>query len=168
MTTSKYTTADASTLEDFQCQICLGTLRSCVALEPCGHNFCAPCLSHHFASQLMVRSCQPLPGWCHVHRTHAPAYFLFQLSFCLALLTEGNASSLTTNSFVLCTDKQQPVLSTAMRGAQQGCGKCSCAEAGPQVQGGKERQQEAGKAVAVTCAVSADAFPRAPARYRSA
>ena len=54
--TSTYTTAEASTLEDFQCQICLSTLRSCVALEPCGHNFCATCLSHHFASLLQVSS----------------------------------------------------------------------------------------------------------------
>ena len=54
--TSTYTTAEASTLEDFQCQICLSTLRSCVALEPCGHNFCATCLSHHFASLLQVGS----------------------------------------------------------------------------------------------------------------
>ncbi|KAK9817719.1 hypothetical protein WJX72_001212 [[Myrmecia] bisecta] len=50
--TSRYTTAEFSTLDDFQCQICLGTLRACVALEPCGHNFCAACLSHHFASLL--------------------------------------------------------------------------------------------------------------------
>ena len=54
--TSTYTTAEAATLEDFQCQICLSTLRSCVALEPCGHNFCATCLSHHFASLLQVGS----------------------------------------------------------------------------------------------------------------
>ncbi len=54
MATSRYTTADISTLEDFQCQICLSTLRDCVAIEPCGHNFCASCLSHHFASQLLV------------------------------------------------------------------------------------------------------------------
>jgi hypothetical protein len=54
MATSRYTTADLSTLEDFQCQICLSTLRGCVAIEPCGHNFCASCLSHHFASQLLV------------------------------------------------------------------------------------------------------------------
>ena len=56
MATSRYTTAELSTLEDFQCQICLSTLRDCVAIEPCGHNFCASCLSHHFASQLLVHS----------------------------------------------------------------------------------------------------------------
>ena len=27
-------------------------LSKCVALEPCGHNFCATCLSHHLGSQL--------------------------------------------------------------------------------------------------------------------
>ena len=53
--TSDYTTAESSTLDDFQCQICLGTLRDCVVLEPCGHNWCATCLSHHFASLLQVR-----------------------------------------------------------------------------------------------------------------
>ena len=53
--TSDYTTAESSTLDDFQCQICLSTLRDCVALEPCGHNWCATCLSHHFASLLQVR-----------------------------------------------------------------------------------------------------------------
>ena len=51
-TTSRYTTAEQSTLDDFQCQICLGTLRSCVAIEPCGHNFCATCLSQYFGTQL--------------------------------------------------------------------------------------------------------------------
>ncbi|CAL5227738.1 g10754 [Coccomyxa viridis] len=64
MATSKYTTADASTLEDFQCQICLSTLRDCVAIEPCGHNFCASCLSHHFASQLLVSSSLSCPLRC--------------------------------------------------------------------------------------------------------
>ena len=52
--TSDYTTAESSTLDDFQCQICLGTLRDCVVLEPCGHNWCATCLSNHFASLLQV------------------------------------------------------------------------------------------------------------------
>eukprot|EP00877_Chromochloris_zofingiensis_P000217 jgi/Chrzof1/10196/Cz04g32100.t1 len=51
-TTSRYTTAEQSTLEDLKCQICLNTLHKCVALEPCGHNFCATCLSHHLGSQL--------------------------------------------------------------------------------------------------------------------
>ncbi len=50
--TSRYTTAEQSTLEDLKCQICLCTLSKCVAIEPCGHNFCATCLSHHFGSQL--------------------------------------------------------------------------------------------------------------------
>ncbi|GAB4822418.1 hypothetical protein N2152v2_009464 [Parachlorella kessleri] len=56
--TSTYATAEATTLDDLQCQICLGTLRACVALEPCGHNFCATCLSHHFAA--LLGSGQPL------------------------------------------------------------------------------------------------------------
>ena len=50
--TSRYTTAEQSTLEDLKCQICLNTLRQCVALEPCGHNFCATCLSHHLGNTL--------------------------------------------------------------------------------------------------------------------
>ncbi|KAL3137014.1 hypothetical protein ABBQ32_006605 [Trebouxia sp. C0010 RCD-2024] len=50
--TSDYTTAESSTLDDFQCQICLGPVKQCVSLEPCGHNWCATCLSHHFASLL--------------------------------------------------------------------------------------------------------------------
>ncbi|KAL4856875.1 hypothetical protein ACK3TF_002919 [Chlorella vulgaris] len=57
-TTNKYTTPQAVTLEDLQCQICLCTLRDCVALEPCGHSFCAACLSHHLAS--LLESGQPL------------------------------------------------------------------------------------------------------------
>ncbi|PRW60207.1 E3 ubiquitin- ligase CHFR isoform X4 [Chlorella sorokiniana] len=56
--TSSYSTKDAITLEDLQCQICLCTLRDCVALEPCGHNYCAACLSHHFAA--LLRGGQPL------------------------------------------------------------------------------------------------------------
>ena len=54
--TSRYTTADSSEPGDMMCQICLGPLRSCLALQPCGHNFCAACLSHHFASLLQVIS----------------------------------------------------------------------------------------------------------------
>lgn len=50
--TSRYTTAEASTLEDLRCQICLRPLHRCVALEPCGHNFCATCLSHYLGAQL--------------------------------------------------------------------------------------------------------------------
>jgi len=50
--TCKYTTADRCTLEDFQCQICLNTLSSCVTIEPCGHNFCAACLSKYLTNQL--------------------------------------------------------------------------------------------------------------------
>lgn len=50
--TCKYTSADRCTLEDFQCQICLNTLASCVTIEPCGHNFCAHCLSNYLANQL--------------------------------------------------------------------------------------------------------------------
>lgn len=50
--TSRYTTYEQSTLEDLKCQICLTTLKNCVALEPCGHNFCATCLSHHLGNQL--------------------------------------------------------------------------------------------------------------------
>lgn len=50
--TSRYTTYEQSTLEDLKCQICLNTLKNCVALEPCGHNFCATCLSHHLGNQL--------------------------------------------------------------------------------------------------------------------
>lgn len=34
--TSVYSTLHATTLDDLQCQICLSTLRDCVALEPCG------------------------------------------------------------------------------------------------------------------------------------
>lgn len=52
--TSLYTTAESSNAMDLICQICLGPFRDCVALQPCGHSFCAPCLSHHFAAILQV------------------------------------------------------------------------------------------------------------------
>lgn len=38
--TSTYTTAETTTLEDLSCCLCLGTLRDCVALEPCGARQC--------------------------------------------------------------------------------------------------------------------------------
>lgn len=50
--TSTYTTAERSTLADFVCQICLRTLSSCVTIEPCGHNFCAACLSQYLSNQV--------------------------------------------------------------------------------------------------------------------
>jgi hypothetical protein len=52
--TSRYNTKEWTTLDDLQCQICLSVLRQCVALEPCGHNFCASCLSQHFANLLQA------------------------------------------------------------------------------------------------------------------
>jgi len=42
------------TPEDVVCQICLEPLRQCVALIPCGHSFCAPCVSHYLANNLQV------------------------------------------------------------------------------------------------------------------
>lgn len=59
--TSTYTTPDAALADPsslLSCQICLDVMRDAVALEPCGHTFCAPCLSHHLAACL--RSGQPL------------------------------------------------------------------------------------------------------------
>ena len=50
--TCKYSTAERCTLEDFKCHICLSTVVACVTIEPCGHNFCATCLSNHVARQL--------------------------------------------------------------------------------------------------------------------
>lgn len=52
MPTTRYLTACSSRLEELQCCLCLDTLRDCVALEPCGHNFCATCASNHFGSQV--------------------------------------------------------------------------------------------------------------------
>eukprot|EP01025_Chloroclados_australasicus_P056679 TRINITY_DN7050_c0_g1_i5.p1 TRINITY_DN7050_c0_g1~~TRINITY_DN7050_c0_g1_i5.p1 ORF type:complete len:994 (-),score=156.00 TRINITY_DN7050_c0_g1_i5:384-3365(-) len=34
--------------DDPICVICLSTPKDCVAVHPCGHSFCATCLSHHF------------------------------------------------------------------------------------------------------------------------
>lgn len=42
----------ALTLEDVVCQLCFRLPRSCVALEPCGHGFCADCLADHVATCL--------------------------------------------------------------------------------------------------------------------
>lgn len=56
--TNQYSTPQTITLDDLQCQICLSVLRDCVALEPCGHNYCAACLSHHLAA--LLTSGQPL------------------------------------------------------------------------------------------------------------
>jgi hypothetical protein len=52
--TSLYTTPEAALEEPstLQCQICLETLRNAVALVPCGHSYCATCLSHHLGSSL--------------------------------------------------------------------------------------------------------------------
>lgn len=56
--TSKYTTPEETSIDDLQCQICLGTLTDCVTLEPCGHIYCACCVSHHFAA--LLQGGQPL------------------------------------------------------------------------------------------------------------
>ena len=53
--TSAYTTASDLSADDLTCQICLETLRQCVALIPCGHSFCASCTSHYLAANLQAR-----------------------------------------------------------------------------------------------------------------
>ena len=52
--TSLYTTPEAAMEEPsiLQCQICLDTFVNAVALEPCGHSFCAACLSQYLAACL--------------------------------------------------------------------------------------------------------------------
>ena len=79
--TSDYTSAESCTLADLQCQICLGTLRDCVTVEPCGHNWCATCLSHHFACRLQV-SCSAL-----LHSTQHSAHFTpYSVQHCVPAL----------------------------------------------------------------------------------
>jgi hypothetical protein len=51
-TTSKYTSAAEAILDDLACPICLELLDRAVALEPCGHSFCAACLAQHLGAQL--------------------------------------------------------------------------------------------------------------------
>ena len=57
--TSAYTTASDLSADDLMCQICLETLRQCVALIPCGHSFCASCTSHYLAANLQARPPAP-------------------------------------------------------------------------------------------------------------
>ena len=33
---------------NLQCPICFDTFKDAVTLEPCGHSFCAPCLSQYY------------------------------------------------------------------------------------------------------------------------
>jgi hypothetical protein len=63
--TVRYTSRpDDLSLDDLGCAICLGTLSSAVAIEPCGHSFCATCLSHHFGSQLKASADISCPFRC--------------------------------------------------------------------------------------------------------
>ena len=55
--TSEYSSLERYTTDDLVCLICKGTLVQCVALQPCGHNFCATCASNHFAA--LLRVCAP-------------------------------------------------------------------------------------------------------------
>jgi pSer/pThr/pTyr-binding forkhead associated (FHA) protein len=58
-TTSKYTTAAEASLEDLECPICHDLLEKAIALEPCGHSFCATCLAQYLGSQLDARAGKP-------------------------------------------------------------------------------------------------------------
>lgn len=51
-TTSEYVNAAQASLDDLECPICYEHLKKAVALEPCGHSFCAVCLAQHFGQQL--------------------------------------------------------------------------------------------------------------------
>lgn len=46
------------------CQICGGLPRACLELQPCGHTFCAACLSHKFAYLLSTASHLACPHGC--------------------------------------------------------------------------------------------------------
>lgn len=46
------------------CQICGGLPRECLELQPCGHTFCAACLSHKFAYLLTTASHLACPHGC--------------------------------------------------------------------------------------------------------
>eukprot|EP00892_Ulva_mutabilis_P009573 jgi/Ulvmu1/6989/UM033_0047.1 len=46
------------------CQICGGLPRECLELQPCGHTFCAACLSHKFAHLLTTASHLACPHGC--------------------------------------------------------------------------------------------------------
>jgi FHA domain/RING-type zinc-finger len=64
--TSVYTTPEVALAEPstLQCQICLDTLRNAVALEPCGHSYCATCLSQHFGACLQHGQALTCPLRC--------------------------------------------------------------------------------------------------------
>lgn len=76
MQTSVYTTLELSTADDLVCQICLGTLHQCVALQPCGHNFCATCASQHFGTLLQVRSYTQYPRACTLNPNFEPPHYM--------------------------------------------------------------------------------------------
>jgi hypothetical protein len=46
------------------CQLCASPPRACVELQPCGHNFCAACLSHYFADALASATPLACPHGC--------------------------------------------------------------------------------------------------------
>lgn len=105
--TSDYTTAESSTLDDFQCQICLGPVKQCVSLEPCGHNWCATCLSHHFASLLQVPETPPPPPPAPSNPTPAAPSTLLSsrwLSHCLShcVCTSPNTGLIWRPAMLAC------------------------------------------------------------------
>ena len=65
--TSKYNDEGSTSLADLRCMVCLGTVTAALALEPCGHTFCAACLSQYFGHRMTAAASDPYGDFEELH-----------------------------------------------------------------------------------------------------
>ena len=152
------------------CQLCAALPRNCLELQPCGHTFCAPCLSHHLYGLLQSGGPLGCPHGCvdtsTIARSAAAAALLDDLPVYLDRLSHmmpwGAGDAATPRG----GEPRSPMWPApdSLRPAGSGGGAAAAAAPPASPFAGAARAPGAGAAAAAWPPLQAAADPRSPAR----